>query len=128
MSQNYMGYSYYYPQQRPIEQNYQQYNAQFFRTIPVSDIAEANATTVDTNGQPTFFYNKGKGEIYLKQFDINTGGAIFKSFKLVVATLNESEAINDKDVYVERFNAIESKLDTLASMFEEKGKKKKVEE
>lgn len=112
-------YPYYYPQR---QENYQQFNQpvqqQGYRMIPVSDIAEANATTVDTNGQPTFFYNKGKGEIYLKQFDINTGGAMFQRFQLAVVPNENTVSLN----------TLNDKLDAIAQLFEDKTKKKKVEE
>lgn len=117
MAQNYT-YPYYYPQR---QDNYQQFTPQVqqgYRMIPVSDIAEANATTVDTNGQPTFFYNKGKGEIYLKQFDINTGGAMFQRFQLAIAPNENTVSLN----------TLNDKLDAITLLFEEKGKKKKVEE
>lgn len=124
----------YYPQRlNQLEQQYPQYaqpqvQPQGYRTMLVSNIEEANASQVSTDGQPAFYYNKGKNEIYLKQFDINTGGAIFQRFSLVKMPVNEGNIENDKNVYFERLDAIESKLDMLASLFEEKPKKKKGDE
>lgn len=127
----------YYPQQRlnQLEQQYPQYAQQMpqvqpqgYRTTLVSNIDEANASQVTTDGQPAFYYNKGKGEIYLKQFDINTGGAIFQKFELARMPVNENNDTKEKNIYFERFDMIESKLDMLASMFDEKGKKKKGDE
>ena len=42
---------------------------------------EATGSPVDLiNGSPSFFYNKSNGEIYLKQFDVPSGTAIFKTY------------------------------------------------
>lgn len=42
---------------------------------------EATGSPVDLiNGVPSFFYNKSNGEIYLKQFDVPSGTAIFKTY------------------------------------------------
>lgn len=138
MTNNFMGYVPYASYQQrlnQLENQYPQYmqnipsiQQQGYRTMLVSNVDEANASQISTDGQPTFFYNKGKGEIYLKQFDVATGGAIFQKFQLATTPLNESKSINDKDVYADRLNSIESKLDMLAGMFEDKPKKKKVDE
>ena len=125
----------YYPQQRlnQLEQQYPQYaqpqvQPQGYRTMLVSNIDEANASQVTTDGQPAFYYNKGKGEIYLKQFDINTGGAIFQKFQLARIPMNENNEEKGVNIYSEKLDMIESKLDMLASMFDEKPKKKKGDE
>jgi hypothetical protein len=71
-------------------------------TLPVTSIDEANAYRVDVNGVPTFFYNQGKGEIYLKRTNIQTGMADFLVFK-------KEEAMVQPD----NFKVINDKLDTL---------------
>lgn len=119
---------YYQPYNRMtnMEQNYNftpSIQQQGYRMVAVSDVAEANATTVDNNGLPTFFYNKGKNEIYLKALDVNTGGAIFQKFSLATMPSNESKGQNE-DVYSDKLNSIEGKLDSLALLFEDKRKKK----
>jgi flagellar biosynthesis GTPase FlhF len=51
------------------------------KIIPVSNKDEATAAQVDlVYGTPSFFHNKSQNEIYLKQFDVPTGTAIFKTF------------------------------------------------
>ena len=118
-----------YEQQYPqYAQQMPQVQPQGYRTMLVSNIDEANASQVTTDGQPAFYYNKGKGEIYLKQFDINTGGAIFQKFTLATMPVNENNDTKEKNIFFERFDLIESKLDMLASMFDEKPKKKKGDE
>lgn len=139
MTNNFMGYVNPYNgyQQRlnQMENQYSHYAQQIpsvlqqgYRTMLVSNVEEANASQISTDGQPTFFYNKGKAEIYLKQFDINTGGAIFQRFQLATMPVNESNEQKTTDVYSDRLNSIESKLDSLALMFEDKAKKKKGDE
>ena len=49
--------------------------------LSVANREEAIGFPVDLiHGRPSFFYNKSNGEIYLKQFDVPTGSAIFKVF------------------------------------------------
>lgn len=71
-------------------------------TLPVTSVDEANAYRVDINGTPTFFYNQGKGEIYLKRTNVQTGMADFIVFK-------KEEVIEQPD----NFKVINDKLDAL---------------
>lgn len=128
-----MNYGYYPQRLNQLEQQYTQYaqpqvQPQGFRTMLVSNIEEANASQVSTDGQPAFYYNKGKNEIYLKQFDIATGGAIFQRFELAKMPVNNANETKLSNDYLKRFDAIESKLDGLASLFEDKQKKRKGDE
>ena len=51
------------------------------KITPVSNKEEATGASVDLiYGTPSFFYNKSNGEIYLKQFDVQNGSAIFKVY------------------------------------------------
>jgi len=55
-----------------MEQQYPQYSMPQtqglrYNVIPVTNEQEALAAIVDTTGNPTFFYNKAKKEIYVKQ-------------------------------------------------------------
>lgn len=98
-----------YPQ-APLYQQPQSYQ---LKMIPVSNIEEANATPVDTlNGFPSFFYNKAQNEIYLKQFNNVSGGAIFQIYKLQVAE-NPTRQV---DPYEAQFRAINEKIDGLYSL------------
>jgi hypothetical protein len=75
-------------------------------TLPVTSIDEANAYRVDINGTPTFFYNQGKGEVYLKRTNTQTGMADFIVFKKeeVMAQPDNFKVINDKlDVLLSNF-------------------------
>lgn len=66
-----------------FNQNTQQaFNAQTgWKIIPVSNIDEANATSADLQGNPTFFFNRATKEIYMKQLD-SSGAAPLISFVL----------------------------------------------
>lgn len=75
-------------------------------TLPVTSIEEANASRVDINGTPTFFYNANKGEVYLKRTNIQTGMADFIVFK-------KEEAVTQPD----KFQVINDKLDLLLNNF-----------
>ena len=84
-----MTYGYYQPQYTPNYFSNQNYNPQPVIQQPqnsnkmtlVSNREEATGATVDLiNGTPSFFYNKSNGEIYLKQFDVQNGTAIFKTY------------------------------------------------
>lgn len=51
------------------------------KILPVTNKEEATVAPVDLiQGTPSFFFNKSNGEIYLKQFDVPTGTAIFKTY------------------------------------------------
>ena len=96
------------------QQNYQ--SAQFyFKMMPVSNIEEANATPVDTlNGMPSFFYNRATNEIYMKQFNSNSGGAIFQTYKLQAM---EAKQPNSYEIELKSIN---EKIDGLYSLLKSK--------
>lgn len=55
------------------------------KILAVASKEEATGAPIDLiNGIPSFFYNKSNGEIYLKQFDVPTGTAIFKVYGEIV--------------------------------------------
>ena len=108
-----------YPQQQFNQYGQQPYQQQFrplnnnLKIIPVTNRQEANSTQVDYSGVPTFFYNQTTGEIYKKQFDIQTGLATFQEYvKSDKPILNENEPISSNS-YKEDINAILSRIDGL---------------
>ena len=108
-----------YPQQTQNFNQYgQPYQQQFqprvnLKILPVTNRQEANSTQVDYSGVPTFFYNQTTGEIYKKQFDIQTGLATFQEYvKSDKPILNENEPSNSNS-YKEELNAIFGKIDGL---------------
>ena len=86
-------------------------------TIPVTNIEEANAFRVDLNGTPTFFYNAGKGEVYLKRTNTQTGLADFIVFGKVEQAKEEPKLSVVTNNYEKELKEINSKIDGLYSLF-----------
>lgn len=85
-------------------------------TIPVTNMEEANAFRVDLNGTPTFFYNAGKNEVYLKRTNTQTGLAdfiIFAKTEQPKTDLKQNLGIN---TYEKNFKALNDKIDGLYSL------------
>lgn len=87
------------------------------KIIPVSNREEATASPVDLiNGTPSFFYNKEKNEVYIKQFDVPTGKGVFKTFIEIQpieeprTEVTEQEKINP---YKEDFRYLKDGIDGL---------------
>ena len=98
-----------------LESQFVQQQTQSFSTIPVTSIEEANAYRVDLYGTPTFFYNAGSNEVYLKRTNQN-GLADFVVFKRAET---EVEVSKEED----NFKIINEKLDNLQNLLEVKNKK-----
>ena len=76
---------------------------------------EAIGAPVDLiHGKPSFFYNKANGEIYLKQFDVPTGSAIFKVFNETIEEVKE-QPINNIN-YKKELDYISEGIDNLHRM------------
>lgn len=110
------------PQQQAIQQTQPIQNG--MNIIPVSAKEEATATPIDlVNGIPTFFYNKGQNEIYLKQFDVQTGTATLKTF---IQTGHDSkpnvESKSDFDIntYQKDMDYLKAGIDGLYKIFSSK--------
>ena len=97
-----------------LESQFVQQQTQSFNIIPVTSVEEANAYRVDLYGTPTFFYNAGSNEVYLKRTN-QTGLADFIVFKRV-----EVEVEVEKE---DNFKIINEKLDNLQNLLEVKNKK-----
>ena len=82
--------------------------------LSVANKEEAVGYPVDLiNGKPSFFYNKGNGEIYLKQFDVPTGTAIFKVFNETAEQVEEKPESID---YKKELTYISEGIDNLHRM------------
>lgn len=90
--------------------------AQTLNTIPVTNIDEANAFRVDLNGTPTFFYNAGKNEIYMKRTNTQTGLADFQIFGRVEQPKSEVKENLGANTYAKDFKALNDKIDGLYSL------------
>jgi len=100
-----------------LEQQFPQYtqNANLV-TVPVTNMAEANAYRVDVNGTPTFFYNAGANEIYLKRTNLQTGLADFIVYKKAEQPISEVKEQKGINTYEENFKALNDKIDGLYSL------------
>lgn len=98
-----------------MEQQYPQLSQpQSLTILPVTNIDEANAYRVDLNGTPTFFYNAGKNEIYLKRTNTQTGLADFQIFGRVEQQQNEIKEVQNS--YEKDFKALNEKIDGLYAL------------
>ena len=95
----------------PYPNIYGQSQQVFYKAIPVSSIDEVKSTPAEFNGNPTFFFNKAKAEVYMKQYD-NTGNAPIVTFKLVIPEVTEPENPYSKDfkVLIEKIDSIKKLL------------------
>ena len=125
-----MNYGYFNPMMSPqqrltqLEQQYPQFSQPVgFKVVPVANIEEANASQVDLNGNPVFFYNKGKNEIYIKQFNLQSGLADFYTFSRVEATTETPQIVTKDDLKV-----INEKIDGLYAILDKPKKAVKNDE
>lgn len=95
----------------------QQQNSQNLVTIPVTSIEEAKAFRVDLSGTPTFFYNTGKNEIYIKRTNTQTGEADFKIFQPIIENSQNIEEKNFTKIYEKDLKILSEKIDGLYSLF-----------
>lgn len=97
--------------QQPMQQPAQPQTVNYV-AIPVANIEEANAYRVDLNGTPTFFYNAGKNEIYLKRTNTQTGAADF--FTFAKQEQPKTDEKSEKPIlvnYEQDFKALNDKID-----------------
>lgn len=86
--------------------------------IPVTNKEEATAFLVDAFGAPTFFYNAGANEIYLKRTNLETGGADFVIFSKVAKPLRGVKDEKGINTYKEDLKTLSNKIDGLYSLLQ----------
>ena len=88
------------------------------KILPVTNKEEATVAPVDlVQGTPSFFYNKSNGEIYLKQFDVPTGTAIFKVYSETVQPEEEiQKEVPLQTDYSKEFQYLSEGIDNLHRM------------
>lgn len=91
-------------QQVPVQQTPSRYYV-----VPVANQEEANATSVDLTGTPMFFYNKAKGEIYVKTFDVQTATATMEQFNKITP----EESMNTENNLSQTLEHIKEQLNEL---------------
>lgn len=93
------------------------------KITPVSNREEATGASVDLiYGTPSFFYNKSNGEIYLKQFDVQNGTAIFKIYGEIQPIEEPKQEVLPKlDIkdYEPEFQRLNEGIDSLHRMLSE---------
>lgn len=98
----------------------------------VSNKEEATGASVDLiYGTPSFFYNKSNGEIYLKQFDVANGNAIFKVYGEIQPVEEPRTAVNSEiDIkhYDDEFKRLNDGIDSLHRMLAKMQEKKELYE
>ena len=99
----------YLPQLQPQRQQ-----PNFLKMVAVTNKEEANATPVEFNGVPMFFFNQNTNEVYLKQFDIVTGGKL-ETYRKVDAKEEEKQEVK-QPVNNEEIKALNGKIDELKSL------------
>lgn len=80
-----------------------------FRVYPVANIEEANHSQINYAGDPIFFFNKTKQEIYYKRFDGETGNIEFVKY------VKSSEPIEQK---TDEIGKLKSEINTLKETIE----------
>lgn len=92
------------------------------KMLYVGNKEEATATPIDlVYNTPTFFFNRGANQVYMKQYDSTTGNAIFKTFVELEPTDEpkiESKSILDINNYQENFDVIKEQINDLQKTFD----------
>lgn len=98
-----------------------------YKMTQVTSRNEADATIPDVSGAPTFFFNRGTNEVYLKQMDLQTGMAMFKEYieKPVEQAPVETKPVVDITTLNEKLDAIKALLEHSDTVSEEPVKKVK---
>lgn len=81
------GYNINYQNSQALQrlQALQPYDAQFkscIKALPVTSVDEAKVAMIDLDGSLFIFVNLAKGEIYTKQYNLQTGYSDFQTYKL----------------------------------------------
>lgn len=95
----------------------------FYRAVPIASEMEMGGITVEYNGMPTYFHNQSTDEIYVKYFDIKTGLTPITKYVRADKPIDESKEEEKANMYDEKLNAINERIDELYGMFEKGGKK-----
>ena len=107
------------PQQQNITTQPPILQPQGNKMIQVSNKEEATGASVDLiYGTPSFFYNKSNGEIYLKQFDVANGNAIFKVYG-EIQPIEEKPTVVENNAYDKEFEYLKQGIEGLYRKLEQ---------
>ena len=87
------------------------------RVVFVTNIEEAKATPADMLGNPLFFYNKSKNELYIKQTD-STGAAPIREY-----ILKEEQSTPEVSPLETKLQDIQNQLSEINAKLEKPNKK-----
>ncbi len=90
-----------------------------FRIIPVAKIEETASIFPDLQGNPLFFFDQARNEIYVKQRKIETGEVETLKYTLSVMPLEKPQEPN----YMEHINALRSDIEEIKDVLCVKVKK-----
>lgn len=83
------------------------------KMVYVGNKEEATAMPVDlVYNTPTFFYNRGTNEVYMKQYDSPTGNAIFKTYA-EIQPVAEQTTVETTNPYQRELKSIREGIDGL---------------
>ena len=105
------------------QQNYNQPSQPYTnngRVVFVTNIEEAKATPADMLGNPLFFYNKSKNEIYIKQTDA-TGAAPIREYEL---KKDQSDTVSEPSALDIKLQEIQKQLSEINQKLEKPISKK----
>lgn len=106
-------YQPYQPQMQP--QQAQQADAMLYCRM-VASADEARGVPVDFNGRPMVFPHLSAGRIYVKAFDVGSGSAVFREFRMVDDAQETQTAVKDPPAPMSAVQALEQ---TVARLQEE---------
>lgn len=91
----------------------QQPNRSYFKTSPVTSVEEARAAMIDLDGGLNVFINIPNQEIYTKQFNLQSGGVEFYTYKVFTPMeLPSNPNIEVQDI-MKRLDQIQGELEML---------------
>ncbi|MCM1003580.1 MAG: hypothetical protein NC408_04490 [Candidatus Gastranaerophilales bacterium] len=96
--------------------NYNLYN---YNNIFVDSIKEAEAAPIDFSGNPVFYLNKKENEVYLKQFNMQTGKTFFGKYVFAPIVPQEEPQKVDNEI-METLKRLEDKCNYLYERIEDK--------
>lgn len=94
------------------------YNLYSYSNPFVDSIKEAETTPIDFSGNPTFFFNRKENEVYLKQFNLQTGKTFFGKYVFSPIVPEEQPKSELNTDILDSLKRLESKCDYLYGMLE----------
>ncbi|MCM1338952.1 MAG: hypothetical protein NC191_04715 [Muribaculaceae bacterium] len=90
------------------------YSPYTYNNLFVDNIKEAEASAIDFSGNPVFYLNKKENEVYVKQFNTQTGKIFFGKYVFTPITPEEP-----KEDVMTMLKKLDDKYNYLYERFEE---------